>query len=674
MLQNEKKMIAAAAASLVVVAGLAIAVLQMNQDPKQIVDEADSGASHSLLAMEETSDVPEAPVSESSLELPGVAVGTGTEDPRGEGMSLPEHSDRDVPSQEQTSKRGTTLVVKTNEKGETTVVEAPVEQSASTPKKATSKGTEAPASKKEAPSSERDPEMDPKAETDASKLEETHASQEESDDPVPVVTVPPEGTTPSASQSQQPEEPEEPEASETAPEAGSSEAASTEEKAKRVDTEVAKKLNDADPYEKQAMGAAAVTYYAHPSLTLGLDLRRDAEAARNLFVLSQPDGFVIMPRMALALTGTAADEVKGLVNEGKALPGTVRVKRMAPKERDALQAKDPEAVFVDDGGDVFYAIYREKGKNPDAALEKATPAIDLNLIARNLSTSGLIGKPSAPSKVTLEEQDQTWQEMVKAFEQDPAQAEQKYGLPLLASSSDYEVDGKDVRANVPQGVPNYSFGQQDVNGDGTDDYVLRVDTEGSKTGTASGYYAIYTPTPQGLMQASFVPAGSGEIIAGDEGLIFTAQDRSDQATSVVIYEDALGDNKPARVAQKLTFTKVAGESGKALAEKYPDDSLVLLEDGIYRFSMKAFDELMDYAAHQMEGHDFFSFTGKETNDAGEEVPGTMHREALKDAADLIQQSSPHLPLSVERLQKAASTQRFKDVNRALTTGDFDRVE
>lgn len=673
MRRDEQKRIAAAAAAVVVVAGMGIAIVKMNQAPQQIVDEAEAGVSQSLLAMEEL-EASEDPIAESIRELPGEAITQSTEKVEHEAMTLPERVQEEAePSS--TEHKKTTLVVRTNEEGESEIVEVPVEETESTqPSEDKGEGTEH-ASETQAPSQEKAPSTESTASAEDSAEEAASSvppSDGETEDAPASSTTPP---LKDATQGDPSKAEGESEAEGDAPSDDDASETPTEGKTQRVDTPVAKQLNDADPYDKQAMGNSFVTFYAHPSLTVGLDFRRHPEVAQQIYVSAPSDGFVILPRMALSLSGTSPEDVKERVEKGETLPGMVRVKRIKKEEQEKLQSEIPEAIFVEDGREFSYAVYKEKETPETAKMAKALPTIDVELIADNLSTSGLIGKPSPSTAKTFEEQEKTWLTMVQSFEKDPAQAEQKWGLPLLSPSESYVVEGEDVRANIPEGDPEYAFGTSDVNGDGTDDFIVRVKTEGSKKGEASGYYAIYTPTPEGLMQASFIPAGSGEILVGDQGLIFTAEDRSEEAMTLRIYEDAMGDDTPARVVQQLTLTKVNDETGEALAEEYPEESLVLLNDGsIYRFRMDEFDLLMDYAAHEIERSDFFLFTGTEANDQGDAVPGEMNRNTVKDAVDFLQQSHPDLPLSMERLQKATSTKTFASLARPLTAGDFDRVE
>ena len=310
----------------------------------------------------------------------------------------------------------------------------------------------------------------------------------------------------------------------------------------------------------------------------------------------------------------------------------------------------------------FYAML-EKPLNPD-------------LISANLSTAGMIGDPVQPKTgETVGNVQSEWASLVEQMRQNPAVSEYHLNLPLLASADAYMKDGKDIRANVPEGEPTYSFGRYDLNGDQTPEYMIRAQIDGAKAGTVGGYWAILEPTPSGLQVVNVIPEGNGDLIRKDDRIILPALVASEKGLTLSLNEMKLGETSVNPSLPDVLFEKTGNLTGAELAKKYPEDRLVVIGEAVYRFKMKDFDRFADYALNQMVGAEKLDFIGPMVDgETGEENPDGMQGQKLDDVMTYLQDRYPNLPLSQEKLKKAAPTSTFKDLDRPVDAGDFDRVE
>lgn len=439
-----------------------------------------------------------------------------------------------------------------------------------------------------------------------------------------------------------------------------------------TDTKIAKDLDSLSDEQKQGLGNTAVTYYEHDSLPIGLDLRLVPAMAERLYVRQQSDGFLIMPRRVMNILGLTPGAVQEMADQKTPIPGAIRVWKVSAEEKRALEQKDSDALFVD-ASDGIYAIARET-TGDDMKIRTAMGGLTPVFVQANLSTEGRIGhEPEEAKPVPFEEQQKKWDDLVASMRQNPAEVEWAWNLPLMAQDGKYIVDGKDIRSNIPEGAPTYSFAKMDINGDQTPEFLIRAQTTGAKEGSAEGYWAIFEPTPKGLKMANVIPAGNGEVLVLGDTLLFPSIQKKAESQTLSIRTAQLGS--AVSEAKRLTFEKVGSMTGKELAEKYPDHKVILLDDGIYHFSMEAFDAWMDEASNLMSGAAAFDFVGESTDPiTGQTKTNAMVKTDIDKVSLYLQEQYPSLPLSAERVDKATSTATFKEVDRALTAGDFDRVE
>ena len=59
---------------------------------------------------------------------------------------------------------------------------------------------------------------------------------------------------------------------------------------------------------------------------------------------------------------------------------------------------------------------------------------------------------------------------------------------------------------------------------------------------------------------------------------------------------------------------------------------------------------------------------------GQTNPDGTRETKITDALLYLQERYPDVPLTPDRLKKATSTATFKELDDALTPGDFDRIE
>lgn len=633
MLSNQdKKKIGALVGILVAGTGVLFGALQWNKQPKTIVDEGASGSYQESLPLSEDNPV--------SLGSASSGAGFASQ----ESLSRISYSSMSLPEQETSasSEKSGNLVVRPTSSASTSSLSSAV---ASDSVASTSESTESP-SGSAASASEKVP-------SSSTKLAQSGASS----------------STQSSSLS----------ASERKPEESSLTA--EEEKALRVpSTPVAQALKDMPVFTSQHLGNTKVFFYQHPSLSVGLDLRKENGMAEQLFVYPNKEGFVIFPRQMMNLLGLKEDTLKERLKKGKVIPGSIVVTLVDAKKKKELEKADTAKKWrfseAEDGR--FYVIQQQEEQLEHyqqiyGMLEKK---LTTQFVAENLSTAGMIGNPTKePDNVTLGQQQEDWEKLVSMMRDNPAVVEWNWNLPLLAPAKGYQYKDKDLRANVPVGAPNYAFGRADLNGDDVPEYLIHATTKGSKEGVAAGYWAILEPTPSGLKVANIVNEGNGDLLIHDDKLILPTLDQNDKTVSLAIQETNLTKETKREKLPQITFYVTENMTGKELAQKYPGDSLVPMKGKVYRFSMSQLEKVMDYAVQVINEAKYLELIGPTTEaKTGVTNPHGTRETKIQDPLLYLQEYYPDLPLTPDRLKKATSTQTFKNLDAAVTPGDFDRVE
>lgn len=455
--------------------------------------------------------------------------------------------------------------------------------------------------------------------------------------------------------------------------------ASEEEAARVPDTPAAKALTNLPVFDSQRLGNTKVYFYQHPSLSVGLDLRNAKGMSQQLYVFPSKKGFLIFPRQMMSILGLTPETLKEKTEKNEKIPGAISVRLVDAKEKEELEKKDTEKKlhFAEAEGGRFYVI--EQTPDKDGRYQNIYDMLDHSLdpkfIADNLTTAGMIGNPpKINDKVTMGEQQKAWEDLVSKMRDNPAVVEYNWNLPLLAPSAGYLKDGKEIRTNIPDSTPNYSFGRLDINNDKTPEYIIHATTKASKDGVAAGYWAILEPTPSGLTVANVIPDGNGDLLLKDNTMILPSLDKNNREVSLCVQEAKLGEKTDRKEMPKVTF-RLAEGTGKELAEKYPKSYLVPMNDQVYLFTMEEMDKLLEYIENEMKDVKRIDFIGsvKDGNTGLTNPTGTQEAD-IQDPIQYLQERYPNLPLTPERLQKATPTSSFKDLNDAVKPSDFDRVE
>lgn len=454
-----------------------------------------------------------------------------------------------------------------------------------------------------------------------------------------------------------------------------------EEEAARIpSTPSSKALADLPVYKGQLLGNTKVYFYQHPSLSVGLDLRKANGMAEQLFAYPTKDGFVIFPRQMMNLLGLDEETLKERLEKGEAIPGSVVVSLVDKKKKEELEKADPDKKlrFTEAEDGRFYVIRQqeEKADRYQKIYDMLDSKLNPEFIAENLSTGGMIGNPPKEAdNVTLGQQQSDWEKLVAMMKDNPAVVEWNWNLPLLSSSEGYLYNGEDLRHNVPSGEPTYTFGRMDLNGDQVPEYLIHATTSGSKTGVAAGYWAILEPTPSGLKVANIIPEGNGDLLRSQDKFILPTVDQNEKSVSLTVQEAGLAKETNRKDMPKVTFRVADEGTGKELAEKYPDASVVPMKDKVYLFKMSELEKLLDYAVEVMNDAKYVELVGPVTDaKTGKTNPHGTRETKIEDPLRYLQERYPDLPLTPERLKKATSTATFKDLDAVLTPGDFDRVE
>lgn len=645
MLSNQdKKKIGALVGILVAGTGVLFGALKLNEKPNTIVDNGLSGSYQESFEEAHSSSV------ESSIiaEGPGFDTQESLSRVSYDSMSLPENS------KPESSEKSGNLVVRPSTSSQKLTQEASSKAPASEKANTTEKAPSSNEAKPNTPSSnEAKPNTSSKAPASSKVASSTQQAQE--------------------SQS----------TSERTPEEESSLAlakASEEAAAKVPSTPSSKALAELPVFESQRLGNTKVVFYQHPSLSLGLDLRTQQKMAEQLYVFPTKDGFVLFPRQMMSLMGMEEKEFKEKLEKRLKIPGAITVSLVDAKKKEELKKADKanSLRFTEAEDGRFYVIQKEE-KDLER-YQKVYGMLDKTLspqfVAENLSTAGMIGNPPKEAKdVTLGTQQAEWEKLVSMMKDNPAVVEWNWNLPLLASSDGYLYEGKDLRANVPEGNPSYAFGRMDLNDDDVPEYLIHATTAGSKEGTAAGYWAILEPTPSGLKVANIINQGNGDLLRHQDKLILPTMDQNKDTVSLAVQETNLAKGTDREDLPRVVFQATGKMTGRELAQTYPDESLVPMKDMVYRFKMKDLEKLLDYAVEVMGEASRVELIGSVTDEkTGWTNPHGTRETKIEDPLLYLQERYPDLPLTPDRLKKATSTATFKDLEDALTPGGFDRVE
>lgn len=628
MLSNQdKKKIGALVGIIVAGTGVLYGALKINQPPKTIVDDGLSGS------YQESFDKASSSSEVSSITGPGFETQEALSRASYDSMSLPENS------KASSSEKSGNLVV---------------HPSASSQNQSGNGGNKTPASEK--------PTTSEKAPASNETKPSTSVKTPSSEKPASSAQKP-------ASSAQKPQT-----------SRVTSERTPEEEAAKVPSTPLSKALAELPVFTGQRLGNTKVVFYQHPSLSVGLDLRTTGDMAKQLYVSPTKDGFVILPRQMMTLLGLDDKALQEKIEEGGNVPGAITVSLVDAKKKEELEKADTarKLRFIEAEDSRFYVIRQEE--NDLGRYQKVYSMLDKlfspQFVAENLTTAGMIGNPPKEADdVTLGAQQSEWEKLVSMMRDNPAVVEWNWNLPLLSPSNGYLHDGKDLRANVPEGNPSYAFGRMDLNDDKVPEYLIHATTTGSKEGKTAGYWAILEPTPSGLKVANIVSQGNGDLIRHQDKLIFPTLDQNKDTVSLAVQETNLTKDTIREDLPKVEFHLTDKMTGAELAETYPDESLIPMKGNVYRFKMRDLERFLDYAVTVMGEANYVELIGPVTDEkTGQTNPNGTRETKITDALLYLQERYPDLPLTPDRLKKATSTTTFKELDDALTPGDFDRIE
>ncbi|MCI6156826.1 MAG: hypothetical protein MR660_01815 [Peptoniphilaceae bacterium] len=456
-------------------------------------------------------------------------------------------------------------------------------------------------------------------------------------------------------------------------ESGSSESTPVIPAAKSIDlnTALVKGINGLSVYQQQDLGRNPVAFYQHPKLSVGLDLRVDQDRASGLYVYPTDTGFRIFPRQMPLLYGLRPGDFPQYFDDAShRIAGEVTVTLIdAAKKAELEKDTSQERRFLEAEDGKYYAVEQDaQHAISDQLMEQnGEKPLTLDFIASNVSVGGMIGDPEEDNQSTkvenLEKQELAWTALQNELQSNPASAEWKWNLPLLADSKNYQIDGKDQRKNIPADAPSYTMGSMDIDKDGISEYILCASAKNTE-GKDIGYWAIFTPSIYGLTVTNIQNQGAGDLFISGKKLTFSSLEDLPDRIDITLSATTLAGNTTSEDSRTISFIKVGDKTGKELAAEYPGTYVVAHGDQFFLVKAEDYEAMMSLAMKNMKNATVLRRS--ESGGAPGAVGSGLEMLQIKEPTDYLTVRYSALPFSQEEWTKAKGISEFAELTQPLT--------
>jgi len=422
-----------------------------------------------------------------------------------------------------------------------------------------------------------------------------------------------------------------------------------------------------DAYERQENGNNPVYVYRHPTLDMALDFRGDLNLAKRLYVLPLEDGFYLFDRSMLSLLGLSTGDKQALTDETRT-PGAIYLRPLSKATKALAEAEDRSAIFKSFGdryvmleqlswlSDEQRALLGALGEKP-VDVYRLEPFVRLGQKTEN-------DYPEQTLDAAAE-----WKAITANLVANPAAVEWRYGLPLYADHPNYHGKQADLRSVRPVTAPSYRFGQIDLDGDEQPEYVIHASAKGDAVNRIQGYWAIFQPSSTGMQLIAASNYANGPMIRTAQGLSFLSGFEADDHITLFSTATALPMRVKDEAVSEVSFYRPAGLlstlSGKALAEAYPNCSIVASADGsgYYLVDTAALIGWRDAFVDATAGGGYYSAEGLRDGFYAEPI-------SVEDPIAYLSAAYPALPFTDEALKEAVPLSRFAHLETPLTEAEL----
>lgn len=254
----------------------------------------------------------------------------------------------------------------------------------------------------------------------------------------------------------------------------------------------------------------------------------------------------------------------------------IKISFVDPKDKDQYIKED----LVEREGQLFVV---ESMGEPNPKLEKVYENFHEKLIDKEFVKEKFLYTDEEIEK-TVEQKPVVWSGILESLKSDPANVEWSRGLPLLAPSDKYLVEGEDMRL-IPNQSVKYFVSDKDEDFDGQNDYVIKAVAENT------GYFLFMHATEDGLKEVAR-EVGKGDLFTNGDRISLVCQD----GKSIIFH--GLSSTNDERL--QVDFLPVEEITGVEMAEKYPNFVILPHKDTYVMVDEKLFNQWMDMVQYHLE--------------------------------------------------------------------------